>query len=530
MGVLNVFRNGLRQIGAYVDVAWGGEQDGDIPVWNATKGAYAPGAPNGLTTNAFSDLAAKTGSANSTAFIYGHTSPDDGGGGWFTWGESPGDDDGGIIVNILATPGAAWVRVFTGPIDVRWFGASTAFSDTVNATAIQAAIAAAVGPLGSGIVFIPPGVWNCGALTIPNGTNSLTIRGGGCSTPGTRLNFTSTIAPGILASGTVGHVTIEDIYFTQSSSSASHVISCTSVVRFLTLQRINFALSNPASSFLRMNNANPALVTMREFDGQMASAASLPAVSFVTTSNIFTLTIEHGTITARNNNTAPIFLVDGGTANSASIGVIFKNVILEQITGGGIVLASVAQATLQSVCSADCSTPTAPAILIKQNGGGLVPPYDTVLINCWLQSGSPTYPDVEADTGAYGPVIIGSRLGYLKSVNPPIISAAALISSLVSPTVAYWVQANGAVTGCQGLSSTNVIPRHLCGTATFATSGSKIVDLSANPEADGNYHITVTGNASETFYVDIAGQTGSAFTVHSSNASSTATFVWQMMR
>jgi hypothetical protein len=47
MSIFKLIRNGLRQVGDYIDVMWGGEADGYVPTWNATLGTYVPAAPSG---------------------------------------------------------------------------------------------------------------------------------------------------------------------------------------------------------------------------------------------------------------------------------------------------------------------------------------------------------------------------------------------------------------------------------------------------------------------------------------------------
>ena len=65
------------------------------------------------------------------------------------------------------------------------------------------------------------------------------------------------------------------------------------------------------------------------------------------------------------------------------------------------------------------------------------------------------------------------------------------------------------------------------GTVTFATAATKAVTFTEN-EADALYHVTVTGNVNETFFVTAKATTG--FTINSSNASSVAVVSWILVR
>ncbi|HEU0070824.1 MAG TPA: glycosyl hydrolase family 28-related protein [Alphaproteobacteria bacterium] len=57
-------------------------------------------------------------------FVQGALAPDDHGGGWFVWrAGSMTDDDGGCVVALANGMPGRWHRLYSGPIDVRWFGA-----------------------------------------------------------------------------------------------------------------------------------------------------------------------------------------------------------------------------------------------------------------------------------------------------------------------------------------------------------------------------------------------------------------------
>jgi hypothetical protein len=135
------------------------------------------------------DLATKSSAAlnNATvAIALGCVNNSDGGGGIFAWsGTTNITDDGGThIVPGGAGTGPGWVRMYDGPLDVRWFGArgdntiddTSAIQNTLNAAATS----------GSS-VFLPPGVYK---VQPPAGsTSALSIR-----FFGTGLNLTGSIS------------------------------------------------------------------------------------------------------------------------------------------------------------------------------------------------------------------------------------------------------------------------------------------------------------------------------------------------
>lgn len=83
----------------------------------------------------------------------------------------------------------------------------------------------------------------------------------------------------------------------------------------------------------------------------------------------------------------------------------------------------------------------------------------------------------------------------------------------------------GGIAGINGAGTTRV--NNLRGSATFATSGTRAVTF-GTAEADALYHIVVTGNVDENFWVTSKATTG--FTINSSNASSTAAVDWILIR
>jgi hypothetical protein len=108
--------------------------------------------------------------------------PGDGGGGLFYWDTSSttGDDGGTIIVP--TNPTGRWVRVYSGALDVRWFGAQGDGEDATaaidNAIAVANAIAAHPGTPGATIYF-PPGNYAVSAPLTPITSNGVHLQGGG---------------------------------------------------------------------------------------------------------------------------------------------------------------------------------------------------------------------------------------------------------------------------------------------------------------------------------------------------------------
>lgn len=111
-----------------------------------------------MNLNSMAALRAQNGSATSDFHhVLGYYEPGDGGGGDFFWNAAAVDpDNSGTIFNTGNSVGR-WERLFSGPINVKWFGArgNGSNDDTI---AIQRAINV-LNPVPGGAVFIPAGIY-----------------------------------------------------------------------------------------------------------------------------------------------------------------------------------------------------------------------------------------------------------------------------------------------------------------------------------------------------------------------------------
>jgi hypothetical protein len=101
--------------------------------------------------------------ARPAAIVGGYWAIGDGGGGLFYWDTSSSSGDNGvtptqpgtIIVPTGSTSGR-WIRIYSGPIDVKWFGARGQGTDVDDALVINQAIS--VAGASRAAVFIPRGM------------------------------------------------------------------------------------------------------------------------------------------------------------------------------------------------------------------------------------------------------------------------------------------------------------------------------------------------------------------------------------
>lgn len=85
----------------------------------------------------------------------------------------------------------------------------------------------------------------------------------------------------------------------------------------------------------------------------------------------------------------------------------------------------------------------------------------------------------------------------------------------------------GGLVMVRGLSALGVQANNLRGQATFATAATVAVTFD-RAEPDTDYFVALAGSVNETFWVTSKTTTG--FTLNSSNASSTATVDWILVR
>lgn len=73
----------------------------------------------------YTELRLASGTAGKVRIAKGRSSPNDGGEGSFVWSDTAATDDDGTIINAggYGTSAAGWRRVYSGPLNVKWFGA-----------------------------------------------------------------------------------------------------------------------------------------------------------------------------------------------------------------------------------------------------------------------------------------------------------------------------------------------------------------------------------------------------------------------
>ncbi len=131
----------------------GSALSGSAPLWVPTILGAAP--PLARTGTLAKNTSAQVGA--SLVLAAGCVTAGDGGGGVFWWNAAHITDDGGTLIvpggTGVGSVGPGWVRIYSGPMNVRWFGA-VANGTSPDQQGIQNAINAV--PSTGGAVYVPP--------------------------------------------------------------------------------------------------------------------------------------------------------------------------------------------------------------------------------------------------------------------------------------------------------------------------------------------------------------------------------------
>ena len=485
-------------------------------------GSRAPGK-----ATVYGSIAELTGTIGSSrepiVFVTGYASQGDGGEGMFVWKEngSQADADGGCIVQGGGSIGT-WVRAFSGPINVLWYGASRTRASSAT-SAIQAALDAAAGSaVPSSAVYIPQGQYSLqSALDWPlyssGGTlrvaPSVTLYGDGGNdfndsfgtwlyqdfNGGNLINFS-----GGDAGEKIFYDKIHSLSMFQSSSyaTAGDMLSSSEGSTYLTLQDIVFGLQNPAASWLSLIDGPTGMLTIERTKGRMATGASVPMVDIAVEdaapyANLFGINVNQNFWESNDTATAPIFRMDG---HGISFATHIQNTIFEFPRGGAIEMRSVRHWTISDCVSDDLVVaPTQPLIWIRKalSGGSPLPPHSCVLSGNNFANGTDTYPDVEVESGpGNGPVtLIGGKYGFVRTGATSTAIGQVELGVASGSTTPYRLLTNGAVTGTKSISGTSTSANNLRGSVTISDTATSATVTFGTEESDDSYFVTATATA-----------------------------------
>jgi len=163
-----------------------------------------------------------------TADVKGYSVAGDGGGGLFHFDPtSPLSDNGGTVIKPTAAGATGrWLRIYSGSLDIRWFGATTAdLTGALNSTAITAAIAAAGNGASSADVYVPVGTFLIAStLSIPAG---IAVRGAG---PNSVLQAAGSVSISAITLGGELHNLVVDGSATSGGSVIDGVVVAPTIV------------------------------------------------------------------------------------------------------------------------------------------------------------------------------------------------------------------------------------------------------------------------------------------------------------
>jgi hypothetical protein len=193
-----------------------------------TREAELASALTGTTFNWVDNLANLRAMAHATTapvvVVEGYSTGGDGGGGMFLWNATSTltDNDGTIVRpnDVAAASPGRWIRLYSGPVNVRWFGGGLGLGSDVTRIMSALAMLTATG----GELFFPAGTYATSS-PIDITTSNITLRG--------ESPFASTLSPSgafdtirVLgsASAPLTGINIKNLYFFEPGKTAGNSI------------------------------------------------------------------------------------------------------------------------------------------------------------------------------------------------------------------------------------------------------------------------------------------------------------------
>ncbi len=363
----------------------------------------------------------------------------------------------------------------------------------------------------------------------------ITLVGHGRSEAGTTATQMSNNATTPLittkGSGSLNNFTVRDVSFTQTSSAQGHIFEFVNDYFNLQINDVYCILSNTAKSFFKSNGVYSAVWTIRNTKVVMATGATVSALDIVSTTSqpTFGWMMERTQWNSDSTATAPAVKIHDGSSNSNAGGII-NGILFQNTYGGALELGSQQNVTVTGMQVADVTgDPTQALFLIKKIGGQ--PSYNITIIGSDIQHTFTAVADLEVETASSqgGVTIISSTVRNILAQNQrPVIISGVTSYNFMGTTLPVYIAHSGRLGGIGGISGTATLSLNLRGNDTFVTSGTKAVTFANPAEPDTSYEIFLGTQLNETFWV--TSKTTSGFTLNSSNASSTATVGWLLVR
>lgn len=197
------------------------------------------------------------------AIVGGYTTVGDGGGGVFYWDPSSTAGNNRGTIAVPTTGGGRWLRLYSGHLNVRYFGAK---GDNVNTDDVNINLAiAAAAAVGGGELYFPPGTYKT-IDTININSSSITLRG--ATGGGSRIApVNGSTYDTITINGTHSSVSIRDLYFVEGGKGLSNGANTIFAAGVSRLSIIDCTVESPCNG-MRFHNCNTVEVERVRVAGQ----------------------------------------------------------------------------------------------------------------------------------------------------------------------------------------------------------------------------------------------------------------------
>jgi hypothetical protein len=505
------------------------------------------------------DLATKSSADIGTGVLVvvakGCVTAGDGGGGVFYWDAAiaTGDDGGTVIVPSSSNGTGRWVRVWDGPLDVKWFGA-VGNGVANDSAAIQAAYDAAAARLGA-TVYFPAGTYIVSTpivigITPPSPETQVSINTIGDGPVRTVIAWSG--------SGSVAAGPALKYYENVGARMSGITFSCTTAIN---QNPIGLQLAGPDTGGTTSNMLVFEQCAWGNFYIGLDAGDGSACASEIVLVNCEFGSCTYGFRGEGGGNTCNVWF-HGCSFSFNDYGAFLGTAGNVHFWGGGshgnqtatIAAFGAWQPTLRvegfrfEIAAPEVAILDCPPELVVENcifAANPVPTYaviqsgygSAIIRGCqfggpgdegWLTfSGGPVSLEM-VNNVIYGTVPFAANVTYETKYS---LFGNVVAGALGSINTALYGVANGSNVG--RVVNGNMVDDVVNGSATFPGAGTVAV-VFPSPREDATYAVTISGNMNQTFWVtkSVTPPTGVSpgFTLHSSDATSTATVDWTVRR
>jgi|SaaInlV_120m_DNA_4_1040238.scaffolds.fasta_scaffold05040_3 hypothetical protein len=291
-------------------------------------------------------------------------------------------------------------------------------------------------------VTLPSGTGCFSGVNINTTYHGISITGAGRGRPGNAGGVTyvknNATTPMFQTSGggTLPMASLVGMSFKQTDTTSGEFFKATQSVDQGVFKELEFALLNPAKSFMHFDCVSPTDLLLSGHYGSPAAGFSQSPyyIKSKAPGSYFNNVFEHFFMNGNSTATAPMMRIrdtSGGSTNGTNT---FRNLIFElPATGGAIHASSIRHSSFENIfCDDSTATPTHHIIHLDKDvtAGSQESAYNT-FTGCFIKEGDSSFKDIYVESAGPGThtVIIGSGIDHINIEGPSYASIESKISN-----------------------------------------------------------------------------------------------------